>query len=49
MVSHRQWTLSVPRALRLVVVKEPSLFKLVVSCRPCGVEFVARCVVAGQD
>jgi len=28
-VSHRQWTLSVPRALRLVVVREPSLFKLV--------------------
>lgn len=29
MVSHRQWTLSLPRALRLVVVKEPRLFKLV--------------------
>jgi hypothetical protein len=28
-VAHRQWTLSLPRALRLVVVKQPALLKLV--------------------
>ena len=28
-VAHRQWTLSLPRALRLVVVKRPALLKVV--------------------
>jgi hypothetical protein len=29
MVAHRQWTLSLPRAVRLSVLKAPGLFKLV--------------------